>query len=134
MNNQVSVHQAVQNILTSTFAECPPLCSRWAYLINTASYGYLQSQGKKQWTSLNQNRSWSRIRIFFPESSFQWQVEKPAAPIYKVVWDIGGVMCAYVGMSMVSVIELVAYAFVVCYFVLKLFESRRKARNTVAPQ
>src|SRR4051812_13045900 len=116
------------------FVECPPLCSRWTYPIHSASYGYFQAQGENQWNRMNVNRSWSRIRVFFPESSFQWQVEKPAAPVYKVVWDIGGVMCAYVGMSMVSVIELLAYGFVVCYFVVKLLESRRKARNAVALQ
>lgn len=93
-----------------------PLCNRWDYKIATASYGYVHLENQ---TKLEGSESWSRVRILFPTASFMYRKEQPTVSPYVIVCDLGGAMSVYIGVSIISFVQLSIYGIYVCCVVAK---------------
>lgn len=94
-----------------------PICNRWDYAITTASYGFVHKRGQSGWESETEKtgKVWSRVRIFFPTSSYMSRLEQQAYPVYVAMCSVGTACGIYLGLSMIGFIQLAVYGIFICY-------------------
>lgn len=94
---------------------CPPLCQRWEYRVLSASYGYIHDHKQKTWDKARTNHSWSRVRVYFPESQYHLHSGKIENEPYMAMVEIAGVIGVYLGFSIITVGQLLIYSFYVLW-------------------
>lgn len=111
--------------LDNDTVNCYPLCSRWTYPVLSATYGSIQL---KTGESHQSNRSWSRIRVLFPDSSRRRSEETKPTGFYLALCDIGGMMGVYAGFSMITFAQVFAYGI---YIIWEETKRRRELVQTL---
>lgn len=94
--------------------KCLPLCTRWSYIVTSASYNSIYSGKKTKEKDIMANQSWSQIRIFFPSSAYRSHKEEVVDLVYVAACGVRGIMNLYMGISSISFLEVGFYGIFAC--------------------
>lgn len=81
--------------------------------MTSASYNAIHDKNELLDDGNQLNSSWSRIRVFFPMSSYR-RHEHVIHVIYTAVSDIGGITSIYLRLSGVTIFQVVFYGIKAC--------------------
>jgi hypothetical protein len=88
---------------------CSPICERWEY---EPIVGYSELLSPSGWASdVDRNISWSRITVSIPSSYYEIHKEGEKTSMYEKLWNLGGCLGLYAGLSMITLMQVIFYGF-----------------------
>lgn len=117
-----------QETLPLLAKKCLKHCRYWEYSA-TASFSERQSDDPLR----EKSAMFSKIHVFYPDYSYRQHEETLAVPSYLAFCEFGDAIALYLGMSLVTLAEIVYYGWGYCYARGEEWRKKRK-KNRVAPE